>query len=168
MRSDCITPNAMIRLLDLWRPWTVDDRRRWCTPIRYPLRKGTICEENEEASYQFGRGAGVDACGRHGLCAKGASLSTRAAAVTPHVVPTDREERTVTPDAAKTYSLAELINLAEQNNPETRVAWQNAKARAADLGISKASLYPTVGGRWLSHRVRAIISFCPQLFSADR
>ena len=43
------------------------------------------------------------------------------------------------PDPAKTYTLAELVNLAEQNNPETRVAWENAKARAADLGISKAS-----------------------------
>src|ERR1700760_4568357 len=48
------------------------------------------------------------------------------------------------PDAAKVYSLAELVNVAEHNNPETRVAWENAKARAADLGVSKSSLYPTL------------------------
>ena len=50
----------------------------------------------------------------------------------------------VVPDAAKTYALAELVNLAEQNNPETRVAWENAKAKAADLGVSKSTLYPTL------------------------
>jgi outer membrane protein len=34
-------------------------------------------------------------------------------------------------DPAKIYTLAELVDIAEQSNPETRVAWQNAKARAA-------------------------------------
>src|SRR5271154_174587 len=34
-------------------------------------------------------------------------------------------------DPAKIYTLAELIDIAEQHNPETRIAWQNAKARAA-------------------------------------
>ena len=29
-------------------------------------------------------------------------------------------------DPAKTYTLAELIDLAEAHNPETRVAWENA------------------------------------------
>ncbi len=58
--------------------------------------------------------------------------------------PLTRSAPAVAPDPSKTYTLPELVNLAEQNNPETRVAWENAKARAADLGISKASLYPTV------------------------
>jgi len=48
------------------------------------------------------------------------------------------------PDPLKIYTLAELVDIAERNNPETRVAWENAKARAADLGVSKASLYPTL------------------------
>ena len=47
-------------------------------------------------------------------------------------------------DPAKLYTLSELVNIAEQNNPETRVAWQYAKARAADLGIARSSLYPTL------------------------
>src|SRR5271156_1876815 len=50
----------------------------------------------------------------------------------------------VAPDPAKTYALAKLVNFAEQNKPETRVAWKNAKARAADLGVSKSTLYPPV------------------------
>ena len=65
------------------------------------------------------------------------------------------------PDPAKTYTLPELVNLAEQNNPETRVAWENAKARAADLGVSKSTLYPTMAAavvaqtRAYQHFVRA-------------
>jgi outer membrane protein len=58
------------------------------------------------------------------------------------------------PDPAKTYTLAELVNVAEQNNPETRVAWENAKARAADLGISKSTLYPTIAAAVVAQTVR--------------
>lgn len=47
-------------------------------------------------------------------------------------------------DAAKTYTLAELIDLAQQHNPETRVAWQQAKARAAALGIARSAWFPTI------------------------
>jgi outer membrane protein len=44
----------------------------------------------------------------------------------------------------KTYTLADLIDLAEQHNPETRVAWEEAKSKADALGIAKSSLYPTL------------------------
>jgi outer membrane protein len=40
--------------------------------------------------------------------------------------------------------LAELIDLAETHNPETRVAWENARAQAASLGIARSELYPTL------------------------
>jgi outer membrane protein len=42
------------------------------------------------------------------------------------------------------YSLADLVDLAESHNPETRAAWQNAKMRGADLGIARSALYPTI------------------------
>jgi outer membrane protein len=45
-------------------------------------------------------------------------------------------------DPEKAYSLAELIDLAEAHNPETRVAWENARARGAALGIARSELYP--------------------------
>ena len=45
-------------------------------------------------------------------------------------------------DPAKTYSLPELINLAEIQNPETREAWEQTRAHAAILGIAKSELYP--------------------------
>src|SRR5215469_2708505 len=48
-------------------------------------------------------------------------------------------------DANKAYSLPELIDLAEQHNPETRFAWERAKAQAAALGIAKSEWYPVLG-----------------------
>ena len=50
-----------------------------------------------------------------------------------------------TVDASKAYSLAELVDLAEQHNPETRFAWERAKAQAAALGIAKSEWYPVLG-----------------------
>ena len=44
----------------------------------------------------------------------------------------------------KAYSLAELIDLAEAHNPETRVVWENALAQGAALGIARSELYPTL------------------------
>ncbi|MBV8113105.1 MAG: TolC family protein [Silvibacterium sp.] len=63
------------------------------------------------------------------------------------------------PDPSQTYALADLVNIAEQNNPETRVAWENAKARAADLGISKSTLYPTLAATAVATSARANIFF---------
>ena len=50
----------------------------------------------------------------------------------------------------KNYSLADLIDLAETYNPETRVAWENARAQAAALGIARSELYPTLSALALS------------------
>lgn len=63
------------------------------------------------------------------------------------------------PDPNQTYALPDLVNIAEQNNPETRVAWENAKARAADLGISKATLYPTLAAAVVGSTARVNILF---------
>ncbi len=68
------------------------------------------------------------------------------------------------PDPSKTYTLPELINIAEQNNPETRVAWENAKARAADLGISKSTLYPTVAALAVAQSARDNLFFAPDYY----
>jgi len=57
-------------------------------------------------------------------------------------------------DPAKIYTLSELVNIGEENNPETRVAWQNAKARAADVGIAQSTLYPTLSASALARSTR--------------
>lgn len=55
-----------------------------------------------------------------------------------------KPQRAGIPDTEKTYALADLIDLAEQNNPDTRVAWQEAKSKADALGIARSALYPTL------------------------
>jgi outer membrane protein TolC len=52
------------------------------------------------------------------------------------------------------YTLAELIDLAEQHNPETRVAWEDAKSKAAALGIARSALYPTMSAVALAISLR--------------
>ena len=45
----------------------------------------------------------------------------------------------------KTYDLAGLINLALQKNPDTRGAWEAARAAAAGWAIKRAPFYPRLG-----------------------
>src|ERR1700728_2943309 len=73
--------------------------------------------------------------------------------------PPPRSAPIFAPDPTKIYTLPELVNLAEQNNPDTRVAWENAKARAADLGISKSTLYPTMAAVVLAQTDRFNLLF---------
>jgi outer membrane protein len=47
-------------------------------------------------------------------------------------------------DPTHTYSLAELIDLAQSNNPETRVAWEHARQAALAVGIAKALYLPVL------------------------
>ena len=58
-------------------------------------------------------------------------------------------------DPDKTYSLSELIDLAESHNPETRVAWERARAQAAALGLARSELYPTLAATALSGVARS-------------
>ena len=44
------------------------------------------------------------------------------------------------------YTLAELIDIAEHNNPRTRIVWERAKQRADQLGIARSSYYPVLAG----------------------
>ncbi len=53
------------------------------------------------------------------------------------------------------YTMADLIDLAEQHNPETRLAWQQAKARAAQLGIARSEWYPTLAALAVADTARA-------------
>jgi outer membrane protein len=53
-------------------------------------------------------------------------------------------------DPEKAYSLPELIELAESHNPETRVAWERARAQAAAWGVARSELYPTIAAAALA------------------
>jgi outer membrane protein len=81
--------------------------------------------------------------------------------VTPNQPVVPQQHVAFVPDPLKIYTLAELVDIAERNNPETRVAWENAKARAADLGVSKASLYPTLAALALADTSRGQLFLSP-------
>ncbi len=59
-------------------------------------------------------------------------------------------------DPEQSYSLAALIDLAEMQNPETRAAWERARAQAAALGVARSELYPTLAATALSQLNRAL------------
>jgi outer membrane protein TolC len=42
------------------------------------------------------------------------------------------------------YTLGQLIDIAEENNPSTHAAWDRARVAASSLGIARSELYPTV------------------------
>lgn len=54
------------------------------------------------------------------------------------------DSRLTTVDPRTIYTLPQLVDLAEQNNPQTRIAWERAKQRAATLGVAESALFPTV------------------------
>jgi len=53
-------------------------------------------------------------------------------------------------DPAKPYRLEELIDIAETNNPRTRIAWEAAKQAANRLGIARSDYYPHLAARGAS------------------
>jgi outer membrane protein len=65
-------------------------------------------------------------------------------------------------DPGRTYTLAELIDAAERHNPQTRVAWERARAEAALLGVARSALYPTLAAVALAEATRQRV-----LFSSD-
>lgn len=59
----------------------------------------------------------------------------------------------------KTYGLAELIDIAERNHPETRVAWERAREAAAAVGLSESAYYPFLAASAAAGYDRAFIPF---------
>ena len=58
-------------------------------------------------------------------------------------------------DSKKSYTLPELVDLAQRHNPVTRISWEMAVQAAASTGMSEAQFYPTLtvessygGGYW--------------------
>jgi outer membrane protein len=74
--------------------------------------------------------------------------------------PTEAERRYLPAiDPRKTYNLAELIDIAERSNPETRVAWERARQAAAAVGLTASAYYPYVVAAAAGGYDRAFIPF---------
>lgn len=70
-------------------------------------------------------------------------------------------------DPAHVYTLSELIDYAESHNPETRVAWERAKQAAAEVGVARAALFPTVAVAALAQQSRNRVLFGDAFFTQD-
>jgi outer membrane protein TolC len=54
------------------------------------------------------------------------------------------EHDPVSVNPQKIYELPELIDLAQRNNPETRVAWERARQAAIAIGLAEGTYYPAL------------------------
>jgi outer membrane protein len=68
-----------------------------------------------------------------------AAVADCAARESPH-------EGTAILDPVHPYTLAELIDVAEHHNPNTRTIWERAKQKARELGVAKSAYYPELEG----------------------
>ena len=66
---------------------------------------------------------------------------------------------TVAMDAGKAYTLAELIDIAEQNSPKGRIAWERAKQAAERNGIARDLYLPVLASDTLFADERIINPF---------
>ena len=78
-----------------------------------------------------------------GQCTGIATTPAAAADCAAHALPQDRA---ATIDPNHPYTLAELIDIAERNNPRTRILWERARQRAEALGVEKSAYYPVLAG----------------------
>jgi len=91
--------------------------------------------------------------GAHAQCeGKIDSVNTAAACTARHNAPSSRTEI----DPSKSYRLEELIDIAETNNPSTRIAWEAAKQAAAGLGIARSDYFPHLAALALGGDQRVI------------
>jgi len=79
----------------------------------------------------------------------GAPASVTAPRSNGYVLPSNAKAAGESPapadlDKSHSYTLAELIDLAQSHNPSTRVAWESAREAALASGIAKAAYLPSV------------------------
>ncbi|MFC6646527.1 TolC family protein [Granulicella cerasi] len=92
----------------------------------------------------------------HAQCAAIASTDKAASTCAANHIPSDK---IASLDAAHAYTLAELIDIGELNNPSARIAWEAARQRAKALGIEKAEYFPQLAAVALFADQRAISPF---------
>ncbi|MEX0430306.1 TolC family protein [Spiribacter insolitus] len=62
-------------------------------------------------------------------------------------------------DRAKRYGLPGLIDLAQRLDPETRLAWEQARAAAYAVDSARADYFPQIGAALVAGRSRSDITF---------
>jgi len=62
-------------------------------------------------------------------------------------------------DPVRPYALDELIDIAERSHPQTRVAWEQARQAAAQVGMERSEYYPRLAGLALLSNQKLINPF---------
>lgn len=75
-----------------------------------------------------------------------AGIATTPAAASDCAAHSVKQDSVATIDPDHSYTLAELVDIAEKNNPRTRILWEQARQRAEALGIEKSAYYPVLAG----------------------
>jgi len=71
----------------------------------------------------------------------------------------ERDSTSVRIDPRKLYGLPELIDIAQRNNPETRIAWERAKQAAEAVGLTQSTYYPYLVASAGAGYARAFLPF---------
>jgi outer membrane protein TolC len=77
-------------------------------------------------------------------------------------VPPDTVAQSPSPsgiDTSHVYSLVELIDIAQSRNPETRVAWEQARQAAIGVGIARSAYLPALTASVLGGYQRLVFPF---------
>ena len=117
-------------------------RRQRIIPIftKMPRKGGGTLIRGLSVGLLFGV-AGASTC--QAQCSAVASTPQYASDCASRAIP---KNKIAAIDAAHSYSLAELVDIAEQNNPTTRIAWERAKQSAESLGIARSEYFPILVG----------------------
>ncbi|SNT43893.1 Outer membrane protein TolC [Granulicella rosea] len=74
-------------------------------------------------------------------CAGAAPTPAQAAECAAHTIPIASVAKL---DPQHSYTVSELIDLAERSNPKTRIAWERARQKANELGVEKSAYFPVI------------------------
>jgi len=70
-------------------------------------------------------------------------------------------------DAEKRYALAELIDIAQRVNPDTRISWERAREAAAALGMTEAEHMPMLAAQAVGLAQRVPLPFPKSVLTPD-
>ncbi len=70
------------------------------------------------------------------------------------------------PFPSEVYSLSQLIDIGEKNNPTTRIAWEQAKQAADDVGIARSALFPLLDFTVMALKGNLLFGLPPNISSA--
>ena len=79
---------------------------------------------------------------------------------TPYINDLRRMPRAYPPtDTSKTYALFELIDIAEEQNPNARAAWEQVKQQAAAVKVARSALFPSLSVSAPTSEMREFLVF---------